>query len=55
MRAIPLVEPEPTHVIGLAIADREPAPPIAQALMVAARKQKLQAIVDRPAGRRSGR
>jgi DNA-binding transcriptional LysR family regulator len=55
MRAIPLVEPEPTHVIGLAIADREPAPPIAQALMLAARKQKLQTIVDRPAGRRSGR
>src|SRR5499433_2423454 len=55
MRAIPLVEPEPTHVIGLAIADREPAPPIAQALMLAARKQKLQAIVDRPAGGRRGR
>ena len=55
MRAIPLVEPEPTHMVGLAIADREPAPPIAQALMLAARKQKLQAIVDRPAGGRGDR
>jgi len=55
MRAIPLVQPEPTHVIGLAIADREPAPPIAQALLLAARKQKLQAIVDRPAGKRHAR
>ena len=55
MRAIPLVEPSPTHEIGLAIADREPAPPIAHALMQAARKQKLQAILDKPVGGRSRR
>ncbi|MGE0119612.1 MAG: LysR family transcriptional regulator [Dongiaceae bacterium] len=54
MRAIPLVEPSPTHEIGLVIADREPAPPIAQALMQAARKQKLQAILDKPVGGRRG-
>jgi len=52
MRAVPLVDPEPTHEIGLAIADREPAPPIAHALMQAARKQKLQAILDKPVGGR---
>ena len=55
MRAIPLVDPAPTHEIGLAIADREPAPPIAHALMQAARKQKLQAILDKPVGGRRGR
>jgi DNA-binding transcriptional LysR family regulator len=55
MRAIPLVEPAPTHEIGLAIADREPAPPIARALMQAARKQKLQAILDKPVGGRRSR
>jgi len=52
MRAIPLIDPAPTHEIGLAIADREPAPPIAHALMQAARKQKLQAILDKPVGGR---
>jgi len=55
MRAIPLVDPAPTHEIGLAIADREPAPPIAQALLQAARKPKLQAILDKPVGGRRGR
>jgi len=51
MRAIPLVDPEPTRKIGLAIADRMPAPPIAHALMQAARKQKLQAVLDKAVGR----
>ena len=51
MRAIPLVDPAPTHEIGLVIADREPAPPIAQALMQAVRKRKLQAILDKAVAR----
>jgi DNA-binding transcriptional LysR family regulator len=55
MRAIPLVEPAPTHEIGLVIADREPAPPIAQALMQAVRKRKLQAILDKAVARPSVR
>jgi DNA-binding transcriptional LysR family regulator len=55
MRAIPLVEPAPTHEIGLVIADREPAPPIAQALMQAVRKRKLQAILDKAVARPSAR
>jgi DNA-binding transcriptional LysR family regulator len=55
MRAVPLVEPSPTHEIGLAIADRDPAPPIARALMQAARKRKLQAVLDQAVGRRSVR
>jgi DNA-binding transcriptional LysR family regulator len=53
MRAIPLVDPAPTHEIGLVIADREPSPPIARALMLAARKQKLQAILDKAVSGRS--
>jgi DNA-binding transcriptional LysR family regulator len=53
MRAIPLTEPEPTHEIGLAIADRDPAPPIARALMQAAKQQKLQSILDRSAATRA--
>jgi DNA-binding transcriptional LysR family regulator len=53
MRAIPLVDPAPTHEIGLVIADREPSPPIARALMQAARKQKLQAILDKAVSGRS--
>ena len=46
MRAIPLVRPEPVHEIGLAIADREPAPPLARALMEAARREDIQARLD---------
>jgi len=55
MRAIPLVEPEPVHEIGLAIADREPAPPLARALMASARLESIQARLDTalpPPGRR---
>jgi len=55
MRAIPLVEPEPTHEIGLVIADRDPPPPIAQALMQAVRSRKLQAILDQAVGKRQAR
>lgn len=55
MRAVPLVDPEPTHEIGLVIADRDPSPPIARALMQAARKQKLQAILDQAARGRQRR
>jgi DNA-binding transcriptional LysR family regulator len=35
-RAAPLVEPEITHMIGLVIADREPAAPAARAFMAGA-------------------
>jgi len=35
-RAAPLVEPEITHMIGLVIADREPASPVARAFMAGA-------------------
>jgi hypothetical protein len=38
LRAIPLVEPEATHVIGLAMADREPLLPVTRAMLDVARK-----------------
>ncbi|MCM8736037.1 LysR family transcriptional regulator [Azospirillum sp. A1-3] len=34
--ALPLVDPELSHVVGLAYADRDPPPPLARALAVAA-------------------
>ncbi len=34
--ALPLVDPELSHVVGLAYADRDPPPPLAKALAVAA-------------------
>jgi DNA-binding transcriptional LysR family regulator len=46
MCAIPLIDPQPTHEIGLVIADREPAPPLARALMESAARLNLQAQLD---------
>jgi len=51
MRAIPLTSPAPTHEIGLVMADREPAPPLARALMESAGGIDIQAEVDRGARR----
>lgn len=51
MRAIPLTSPAPTHEIGLVMADREPAPPLARALMDSATTADLQMLVDRAAKR----
>ena len=42
LRAIPLTEPDTTHEIGLVIADRDPAPPLARALMAVAAGQTIQ-------------
>lgn len=47
MRAIRLVDPEPTHEIGLVIADRKPEPPLARALMASALEQDFQSTLDR--------
>lgn len=42
LAAIPLVEPEVTHTIGLVVAEREPLQPLAGALMKIARKVMMQ-------------
>jgi DNA-binding transcriptional LysR family regulator len=46
MCAIPLIDPQPAHEIGLVIADREPAPPLARALMETATHLDLQSQLD---------
>ena len=45
LRAIPLVKPEATHVIGLAMADREPLLPVTRAMLDVARQ--VAAKLDR--------
>ncbi len=46
MRAIRLVEPEPTHEIGLVVANRAPEPPLARALLASAMAQDFQSALD---------
>jgi DNA-binding transcriptional LysR family regulator len=48
MRAVPLVEPERTHQIGLVFLDRDPEPLLARALIDTARELDVQRIVDTP-------
>jgi DNA-binding transcriptional LysR family regulator len=50
MRAIPLTDPVTTHEIGLVIADRDPAPPLARALMAVAAGQTIQLRFDHDLG-----
>ncbi len=38
VRAIPIVEPAATHLIGLVVPDREPATPLIKALVAEARQ-----------------
>ncbi|MBL8836753.1 MAG: LysR family transcriptional regulator [Alphaproteobacteria bacterium] len=49
-RALPLVDPVVTHVIGVVIADREPASPIARAFMALASPFDGTPAAGRPAG-----
>jgi DNA-binding transcriptional LysR family regulator len=42
VRAIPLVEPEPSHVTGLTTADREPLLPVTRAMLEVAREVALR-------------
>jgi DNA-binding transcriptional LysR family regulator len=47
MRAIPLVEPEVSHEVGLIVADRDPPTPVAAAAVRVAESLALGAIVDK--------
>jgi DNA-binding transcriptional LysR family regulator len=46
-RAIPLVEPAASQVVGLVASDRDPLPPLARALLAAARRVDFSADVAR--------
>ncbi len=45
--ALPLVEPDAAHMVGLVVSDRDPLPPVARALLDLARKLDFQHLVDR--------
>ena len=52
VQAIPLVEPEATHIIGLAMADREPLLPVTRAMLdvarhIAGKLDRRLAVTDR--------
>jgi DNA-binding transcriptional LysR family regulator len=47
MVAIPLVEPDAEHLVGLVASDRDPLPPVARALLDLARKLDFQRRLDR--------
>jgi DNA-binding transcriptional LysR family regulator len=46
VRAIPIVDPAATHMIGLVVPDREPTTPLIKALMTEAKQ--LAAVLNRP-------
>jgi DNA-binding transcriptional LysR family regulator len=45
--AIPLVEPEASHLIGLVASDRDPLPPVARALLDPAQRLDIGQAIDR--------
>jgi DNA-binding transcriptional LysR family regulator len=47
LAAIPLVEPEASHLIGLVASDRDPLPPVARALLDLARRLDIGNAIDR--------
>jgi DNA-binding transcriptional LysR family regulator len=44
---IPLTEPEASHWIGLVASDRDPLPPVAQALLKLAPQLDIASMIDR--------
>jgi DNA-binding transcriptional LysR family regulator len=52
VRAIPIVEPAATHMIGLVVPEREPTTPLIKALMTEARQ--LAAVLNRPTPQSAG-
>lgn len=50
--AIPLTEPDASHLIGLLASDRDPLPPVARALLDMARKLDVGSLIDRKIGHR---
>lgn len=48
--AIPLVEPDASHLIGLVASDRDPLPPVAHALLQLARRLDIGSALDLQTG-----
>jgi DNA-binding transcriptional LysR family regulator len=48
--AIPLVEPDASHLIGLVASDRDPLPPVAHALLNLARRLDIGSTINRQIG-----
>jgi DNA-binding transcriptional LysR family regulator len=46
LAAIPLIEPDASHLIGLVASDRDPLPPVAHALLNIARHLEIAATID---------
>ena len=46
LAAIPLTDPDASHLIGLVVSDRDPLPPVAQALLNLAARLDLGAMID---------
>jgi DNA-binding transcriptional LysR family regulator len=46
LRAIPLVEPEAAHTVGLVVSEREPLPPHARAMLEVARQADMSSIFE---------
>jgi hypothetical protein len=53
LTAIPLVEPDASHLIGLVASDRDPLPPVAHALLDLARRLDVGNAIDRQVGQLS--
>jgi DNA-binding transcriptional LysR family regulator len=47
LRAIPLIKPEAQQAIGLVVAEREPLPPLARALLEVTRQTEFPAMIER--------
>jgi DNA-binding transcriptional LysR family regulator len=50
LRAIPLVNPEAEQAIGLVVAEREPLPPLARALLDVTRQAEFSRMIERATG-----
>jgi DNA-binding transcriptional LysR family regulator len=50
LTAIPLAEPDASHLIGLVASDRDPLPPVAHALLGIARRLDIGSAIDRKIG-----
>ncbi len=46
LAAIPLTEPDVSHLIGVVASDRDPLPPVAHALLNVARDVDIAAIIE---------
>ena len=50
VRAIPLVEPEARHTVGIIAPERDPLPPVARALLEMVESHKLASVIEMATG-----